>query len=362
MNRKVIFVLICSRMTLLLTYLGVALIFSFLCSILEAALLSTSPIYINMRMKEGKKYAHQLSHFKSNIDLPLSAILTLNTFAHTIGAAGVGSQVQEIWGNEYLTIASLILTLIILIASEIIPKTLGALYWKEMSRFTAISLRIMIYSPLYPFIILTNFITRRLRKDNASDPRISKTEFRAITDSVIEDGVMDEGESQILQNLMRFQSIRVKSIMTPQVVVVAADENTLIETFYESHEDIPFSRIPVYQGELNQVTGFVLKDEIMEMIIEKKGNRPLKEIARPIPMVKEDTPIFRLFSKLIETRAHIAIAVDEYGTVSGLVTMEDIFETLIGIEIVDEMDNVEDMQVLARKNWETRAKKLGLIE
>ena len=349
-------------MGLLFTYLGIALIFSFLCSILEAALLSTTPIYINMKLKEGRKYAMQLSHFKNNIDLPLSAILTLNTFAHTIGAAGVGSQVQEVWGNEYLTIASLILTLIILIASEIIPKTLGALYWKELSHFTVIALRIMIYSPLYPFIILTNFITRRLRKDRASDPRISKTEFRAITDSVIEDGVMDDEESQILKNLMRFQSIRVKSIMTPQVVMVAAEETTPIEIFYESHEDIPFSRIPVYAREINQITGFVLKDEIMEMIIEKKGNQPLKDITRPIPMVQEDTPIFRLFSKLIETKAHIAVAVDEYGMVSGLVTMEDLFETLIGIEIVDEMDSVEDMQVLARQNWETRAKKLGLIK
>lgn len=349
-------------MGLLFTYLGIALLFSFLCSILEAALLSTTPIYINMKLKEGRKFAMQLSHFKSNIDLPLSAILTLNTFAHTIGAAGVGSQVQEVWGNEYLTIASLILTLIILIASEIIPKTLGALYWKELSRFTVIALRIMIYSPLYPFIILTNFITRRLRKDRATDPRISKTEFRAITDSVIEDGVMDDEESQILKNLMRFQTIRVKSIMTPQVVMVAAEERTSIEQFYKSHEDIPFSRIPVYTGEINQITGFVLKDEIMEMIIEKKGGQSMKEISRPIPMVQEDAPIFRLFSKLIETKAHIAIAVDEYGMVSGLVTMEDIFETLIGIEIVDEMDSVEDMQVLARQNWETRAKKLGLIK
>jgi CBS domain containing-hemolysin-like protein len=315
-----------------------------------------------MKLKEGRKYANRLTHYKDNIDLPLSAILTLNTFAHTIGAAGVGSQVQKVWGDEYLTVASIILTLIILIASEIIPKTLGALYWKELARFTTVALRVMIYSPLYPFIVLTNFITRKLRKDRVSDPRISKTEFRAITDSVIEDGVIDDEESRILQNLMKFQSIQVKSIMTPQVVMIAAEEQTPIETFYETHEDIPFSRIPIYHEEINQMTGFALKDEIMEMIIEKKGKNPLKAITRPIPMVQEETPIIRLFSKLIETKVHIAVVMDEYGTVSGLVTMEDIFETLIGIEIVDEMDNVEDMQLLARKNWETRAKKLGLIK
>ena len=308
-------------MALLLTYLGIALLFSFLCSILEAVLLSTSSIFINMKLKEGKKYATRLDYYKKNIDLPLSAILTLNTFAHTIGAAGVGSQVQELWGNKYLAIASVILTLIILIGSEIIPKTLGALYWKELSRFMVVSLRIMIYSPLYPFILLTNFITRSLRHGKSGKSSISEPEFRAITDSVIKNGVIEDEESRILQNLMKFKDILVKSIMTPQIVIKAAEESTSIEQFYEKNQDMPFSRIPIYQKELNQFSGFVLKDEVMEMIIEKKGEEPLKTIARPITAVNEDTPIIRLFSKLIERKAHIAIVVDEYGMVSGLVTM-----------------------------------------
>lgn len=349
-------------MGLLFTYLVIALFFSFLCSILEASLLSTTPVFINMKIKEGKKYAIALKQYKKHIDLPLAAILTLNTFAHTIGAAGVGSQAQKIWGEEYLTITSIILTLVILIASEIVPKTLGATYWKRMGRFSVIALRIMIYSPLYPFIILTNFITKVLRRDNEHTSIISQTEFRAITDSVIEEGIIDEDESQLLQNLMKFRHIKIRSIMTPQVVVVAADENTPIEKFYESHEDIPFSRIPVYRDELNNFTGFVLKDELMEMIIDEKGQKPLKAIARPIKIVNEEMPIIKLFYKLIDLKAHIAMVVDEYGQVSGLVTMEDVFETLIGLEIVDEMDNVEDMQVLARKNWEERARKLGLIK
>jgi len=349
-------------MALLFVYLGIALLFSFLCSILEAALLSTSSVYINMKLKEGKKYAKRLDYYKKNIDLPLAAILTLNTFAHTVGATGVGSQVQKLWGNTYLGIASIILTLIILIGSEIIPKTLGALYWKELSRFTVHSLRVLIYSPLYPFIILTNSITRLLRKGRSGKSTISEPEFRAITDTVIESQVMEDEESRILQNLMKFQSILVKSIMTPQIVIKAAEESTTIDAFYEENQDIPFSRIPIYKQELNQFSGFVLKDEVMEMIIEKKGKEPLNSIVRPITAVNEDTPIIRLFSKLIERKAHIAIVVDEYGMVSGLVTMEDLFETLIGLEIVDEMDDVEDMQVLARKTWEARAKKLGLIK
>lgn len=349
-------------MGLLFTYLIIALVFSFLCSILEASLLSTTPVFIKMKIREGKKYAKTLDSYKSNIDLPLAAILTLNTFAHTIGAAGVGSQVQKVWGNEYLTLASLILTLIILIASEIIPKTLGALYWKSLGRFTVITLRIMIYSPLYPFIFLTNFITRLLRRDQEGVTRISKSEFRAITDSVIEEGVIETEESRILQNLMKFQSIQVKSIMTPQIVIEAADEETPIDEWYNQHSDTPFSRIPIYKEELNAITGFVLKDEVMEMIIEKRGEMPMKSILRPITMVHEETPIVRFLSKLIERKVHMTIVVDEYGQVSGLVTMEDLFETLIGLEIVDEMDSVEDLQVLARKNWEDRAKKMGLIK
>lgn len=348
-------------MGLLFVYLSIGLVLSFLCSILEASLLSTSPYFINMKIKEGKKYAVKMDIFKKNIDLPLAAILTLNTFAHTLGAAGVGSQAQKIWGEEYVTITSVVLTLIILFVSEIIPKTLGAIYWKKLGSFTVVSLKIMIYSPLYPFIMMAHFMTKRFKKNQPPDT-MSRTEFEAITDSVIEEGIMKDEESQLLQNLMKFESIIVKSIMTPQIVIIAEEENTSIETFYESREDIPFSRIPIFEKELNQITGFVLKDEIMEMIIDGKGKKPMKSIARKIRTVEENLPIIKLFYKLIELKAHIAMVVDEYGMVSGLVTMEDAFETLIGLEIVDEMDNVEDMQVLARKNWETRAKKLGLIK
>lgn len=348
-------------MGFLILYLAVALIFSFFCSMLEASLLSTSPIFINTKIREGKAYAKSLFHYKKSIDRPLAAILTLNTFAHTIGAAGVGSQAQIIWGDEYLTITSVILTLVILFGSEIIPKTLGAVYWKKLGRFTAISLKIMIWSPLYPFILLTQFITRKLKRNQPSGT-VSRSEFQAITDSVIEEGVMKEEEAQLLQNMMKFNKIKTKSIMTPRVVVVAADENTSVEEFYELQKEMPFSRIPVYHGDLNQVTGFVLKDEFMEMMIEGKGDMPLKEIKRDIHFVIETMPIIRLFYQFIDMKIHIAMVVDEYGTISGIVTMEDIIETLIGLEIVDEMDNVEDMQILARKNWEERARKLGFIK
>jgi CBS domain containing-hemolysin-like protein len=187
-------------------------------------------------------------------------------------------------------------------------------------------------------------------------------EFEALTDSVIEEGIMDDEESQLLKNLMKFNQIRTVSIMTPRVVVFAVEENMPIQEFYENHKEVPFSRIPVYREELLHTSGFVLKDEIMEMIIDGKGDRPVKEIKREIRMVVENMPIIRLFYKFIELKIHIAMVLDEYGMISGIVTMEDIIETLIGLEIVDEMDDVEDMQVLARKNWEQRARKLGFIK
>jgi CBS domain containing-hemolysin-like protein len=251
--------------------------------------------------------------------------------------------------------------LVILIGSEIIPKTLGAVYWKKLGAFTVISLKIMIYSPLYPFIILSQFITGKLKKKQP-EGTVSRSEFRAITDSVIEEGVINEEESQLLKNLMKFNQIKTNSIMTPRTVLHAADENTLIRDYYEEYKEMPFSRIPLFGEELDHTTGFVLKDEIMQMIIEESGDSPLKEIKREIPLVVENTPIIRLFYNFIEKKVHIAMVVDEYGSVSGIVTMEDIIETMIGLEIVDEMDSVEDMQILARKNWELRAKKLGFIE
>ena len=347
-------------MVLLFIYLFVALFFSFLCSILEAILLSITPSYVGAKVKENKKYAGRLQKYKENIDLPLAAILTINTFAHTIGAAGVGSQVQTIWGNEYLSIASAILTIIILIFSEIIPKTIGANYWKQLSSFATITLTIMIYSPLYPIIWLSNQITKLLSK-NKDNSVLSRSEFHAMAEIGVKEGIFKEEESKILMNLMVFNKISVKNIMTPRTVVLAAKNNLLINEFFETNEKIRFSRIPVYEEDIDNVTGYVLKDDIMQNIIEHKENKTLKDLSREIKVVSEQMPIIRLFYKLIEDKEHIAMVVGEYGEMVGIVTMEDIIETLLGTEIMDELDNVEDMQEQAKLIWEKRAKRLGLI-
>ena len=348
-------------MLLLFLYLFIALFFSFLCSILEASLLSITPAYIGSKINEGKSYATSLKRLKMQIDLPLSAILTLNTFAHTLGAAGVGAQAQKIWGNQYLSLVSGGLTLIILIFSEIIPKTLGATYWKRLAKFTTISLKILIYSPLYPFIYLSKFITQLLNP-NKEESFLSLAEFQAIAERGIKEGLFVEEESKILMNLLRFNRITARDIMTPRTILIAAEETLSIEDFYNHTSELNVSRIPVYDETIDNITGYVLKDELLQNIINNAGSNSLKQIRREIITVNEKMPIIKLFNKLIVAKEHIAILVGEYGETAGIVTTEDIIETLLGIEIMDEQDNIEDMQKQARRNWESRAKRMGLLE
>ncbi len=348
-------------MFLLFVYLFIALFFSFLCSLLEATLLSITPSFIAAKVNENKSYGKTLKKFKEEIDTPLAAILTLNTFAHTIGAAGVGAQAQKVWGNEYLSIVSAVLTLLILILSEIIPKTIGATFWKGLARFTATTLQILIYSPLYPFIILSKFITRILNRKKAKTV-FSRAEFQAMTEIGIQEGIFKEEESKILINLMKFNYIVVKSIMTPRVVVVAASQENTVKEFFEKKEKLRVSRIPIYHENIDEITGYVLKDDLMEKMIDNKTNVKLKSLGRNLMVVNEKMPIIRLFYRFIEEKEHIAMVVGEYGEMAGIVTMEDVIETLLGTEIMDELDNVEDMQKQAMKVWERRAKRLGLID
>ena len=347
-------------MILLFVYLFIALFFSFLCSLLEAALLSITPSFIAAKVNENKSYARSLKKFKEEVDLPLSATLTLNTFAHTIGAAGVGAQAQKVWGNEYLSITSAVLTLLILILSEIIPKTIGASFWKRLAPFTARTLTVLIYSPLYPFIVLSKFITKILNKQKGS-AILSRAEFQAMAEIGVQEGIFKKEESQILMNLMKFNNIVVKSIMTPRTVVVASSEDTTIKNFFEKYQKIRVSRIPIYRENIDNISGYVLKDDLMQNMIDKKWHRQLKTLSRNIMVVNEKMPIIRLFYKLIQQKEHIAMVVGEYGEMSGIVTMEDVIETLLGAEIVDELDNIEDMQKQAMQIWERRAKRLGLI-
>lgn len=345
-------------MTLLIVYFLIALLFSFLCSLIESVILSVTPSYITKKIQEGKEYAQWLKKYKNNIDRPLAAILTLNTFAHTIGAAGVGSQAQKIWGNEYLSIVSIILTLLILIFSEIIPKTIGANFWMSLTRFTVMVLRILMWV-LYPFVLISQYITKAFNI-NKRKSVLSRSDFSAMAELAEEEGVIGHSESRIIQNIARFDQLKVRDIMTPRTVVFAANEETTIGDFYAEDPDFVFSRIPLFKESIDKINCYILKDELLLKVIEKDVNESLKSISRPIVTVYKNLPIPQLYKKLINDNEHIALVIDEYGGTAGIVSLEDVIETILGLEIIDETDNIEDLQKTARQKWETRAKKMGL--
>ena len=367
-------------MGLLLFYAFISIFFSFLCSILEAVLLSITPTYLNVKKQEGKEYAAQLEALKKDVDKPLIAILTLNTVAHTVGAILVGvqakvayvelygTQTQSIFGIEFtedlmVGVVSTIMTILILVASEIIPKTIGATYWKQLSNFTAKALNIMVFILKWTGLLwLLQLFTKLIGKKGHHGSVLSREDFTAMTDIAHEEGVFEESESKVIKNLLRFDEILAKDIMTPRTVMKIASEETSIQQFFDENRPLRFSRIPLFKERADNITGFFLKDELMEAIINKQGKEPLSTLKREILVTNRSKPIPELFEKFVEQRNHISLVVDEYGSVSGLVTMEDVIETLLGLEIMDESDNVEDLQVLARRNWQTRAKRLGIIE
>jgi len=333
--------------------------FSFLCSILEAVLLSITPSYVSIKEQEGSPVATKLKGFKEDIDRPLSAILTLNTIAHTLGAIMVGKYAAKVVGNSELWEAAIatFMTLAILIFSEIIPKTIGANNWKRLTPFTVRTLGFLNWI-LYPLVSLSQLITKTFKKEKDKSV-LSRADFLIMAEIARTQGIFKEGESNIMQNLLRFDNIRVNDVMTPRTVVFSVPESMTIQEFYDKNE-LRFSRIPIYKNTPDEITGYVLKDQVLLSLIQEKGNEPLSTLRREITMTQNDEPIPQLFNKLMEKREHIALSVGDFGGITGLVTIEDIIETLLGMEIVDEFDNEEDMQAHARKIWKVRAEKLGL--
>ena len=355
-------------MTLLLVYATVSIFFSFLCSILEAVLLSVTPTFINVKKSQGLAYAQTLEELKKDVDKPLIAILTLNTIAHTVGAILVGVQAEqlpykiEILGFNIVGIVSAIMTILILVVSEIIPKTIGASYWKQLANFTSKALIVLMFPLKYTGILWLLQLTTKLIGKKGHGSVLSREGFVAMTDIAQQEGVFQESESKVIKNLINFKEVLVRDIMTPRTVLKSADEEQTIQSFFDEHPMLRFSRIPIYGDNPDNITGYFLKDQLLEAIIKGNGNKPLKEIKRTILVTNRDLPIPSLFEQLIDQREHIALVVDEYGSVSGLVTQEDMIETLLGLEIMDESDNIEDLQLLARKSWERRAKRLGIID
>ncbi|MEX2593372.1 MAG: hemolysin family protein [Anditalea sp.] len=345
-------------MTLLILYLFLALAVSFFCSTLEAALLSITPSYIQTQEEQGKSYAKSLRKLKLNIDEPLSAILSFNTIAHTVGAAGVGAQAVKIFGSQYFGWISAGLTIAILIFSEIIPKSIGANYWKKLAPYISGILNAMIFI-LYPFVKVSQFITNAFK--GKGEQTISREEVAALTNIATKEGIFEEGESTIINNLIRFKSILVANVMTPRTVTTVLEEMETLEGFFANKASHKFSRIPVYKGSIDDITGYVLKYDVLEKLAEDQFSLTLGDLRRDISVVYEYDSIPSVLEMLMDKREHIALVVDKYGGMAGIVTLEDILETLLGLEIQDEMDSETDMQQLARKQWVERARKMGII-
>jgi CBS domain containing-hemolysin-like protein len=325
---------------------------------MEAVLLSTPVSYLKTKEKESKG-ASLMIRQKLRIDRPLSAILSLNTVAHTVGAAGVGAQAVKVFGDVYFGLVSAILTLLILVFTEIIPKTIGARFSRELAMISAHIIRIMIIIT-YPLVIGSAYITRIISRRPAGHTT-SREEISVLAHIGTEEGIFGEKENKIIQNLIRLKKIRVTEIMTPRVVVTVANENLPLDEFLIGKEFLKFSRIPVYSGNEEHITGYVFRQNVFEKLAEDQTGLKLKDIKREIVIIPGSKPLFGVWETLLEKKEHIALVVDEYGGMDGIVTMEDIIETLLGFEIVDEKDTITDMQQYARERWKMRQEKYRLI-
>lgn len=339
-------------MALLLAYLFLALFVSFTCSIMESVLLSTPSSFLIVKQEAGNKWAGNFLELKNTIDKPLSAILSLNTVAHTIGAAGVGAQAVKIWGEASFGIVSAILTILILIITEIIPKTIGARFWRKLAKFSAFTIRFMMIIT-YPLVVMSALITKLFTRKKG-EKTVSREEIAALASIGADEGVFTESEFKIIQNILKLKRIRAIQIMTPRVVVVHANENITLNEFLKEKENLKFSRIPVYSGNDENISGYVFRQTVFEKLAEGKHDLLLKDIKREIVIAPNTIELFPLWKKLLEQKEHIALIVDEYGGLDGIVTMEDIIETVLGLEILDEKDTITDMQKYARERWKLR--------
>lgn len=333
-------------MGLILLYFLGALSLSFLCSVLEAVLLSTPMSYISMRENQGSKTATLMKQYKNNVDRPVGAILSLNTIAHTIGSAGVGAESIKIFGEQYFGLISAILTLLILVLSEIIPKTIGASYWRSLALPSTRIIRVLILIT-YPLVLLSELITK-VFTPRGNQASMSREEVSAMVDVGTTEGIFRESESKLIKSCIALSGVKARQIMTPSIVVESACQDLTVKDF-QAKQSWSFSRIPVYAGDKDYITGYVLKDAVLKLLSEDQFHVKLSDLKRPILTFREEESVFQIWEKMLEKREHISVIIDEYGGLRGLVTMEDIIETMTGVEIVDEDDVAVDMQVLAKE-------------
>ena len=345
-------------MLLLFLLLAGTLGLSFVCSILEAVVLSITPSFVEALKNSKPKLGKLIQRLKRDPERPLSAILSLNTIANTAGATAVGAQAFKVFGAPAVGIVSAILTLLVLFFSEIIPKTIGATYWRSLSPVTARMIQTLIIL-LFPFVLVGSFF-RAIISRGRKALRVSEEEIKAMADLGREEGVFQDSESRVLKNVIKFGSLKVRGIMTPRTVVVAFPETTKVSEIMKADLGLRFSRIPIYNANIDNVTGYVLKSDLLLTAARGGYDKRLLSLNRDISVVPDTQSLRDIFAYFLDKRDKIAILVDQYGGMAGIVTMEDVVEALLGLEIVDESDTDIDMQKLARTRWEKRAQQMGI--
>jgi CBS domain containing-hemolysin-like protein len=340
--------------TITLSFIFVILI-SFICSLCEAVLLSLSPAFIAVESEEKPKAGKMLQSVTENADRSLSAILTLNTISHTLGSAWITYLVHHEFGETWVTLFSVFLTFMILIFSEILPKTIGKNNSKSLAVFTAYTVQIMIIT-LYPVVKLSEYISKALTSPS-DEPDVTRDEMIKSAEIGVEEGTLKSRESLIIKNLMMLDKILISDIMTPRSVFMALDASLTVEQISKKYRPIRFSRIPVYEDSLDNIIGLTHRYKILEALSQDLHTQNVRDLIEPIASLSENMSVSQALDFFVKAKDHLALVSDEYGVVSGLVTLEDTVETLLGVEIVDEFDNIEDMRKYAHDQWQLRKKK-----
>jgi len=340
-------------MTLLLVYIALTVGVSFLCSISEAAILSLNMSHVNIIKKEKPKAGALLEDLKSNMDVSISAILVFNTIANTLGAAGIGAEAANLFGMEFVFYVSIALTLLILFISEIIPKTIGAVYFKEVAPIVAYIIKFFVFFS-YPLTKVTLFVTKQISK-NSTHHLVTREELLETTLLVEDSGHIDEKESDVIENVLSLSKSKVSDILTPRSVVFALEKSMSIEEILKTEGIKKFSRIPVYEGSIDNIIGDLLSKKVFQKAIKSKEGG-IEDLIDPLFSIHENIPVSYALDMFIKRKEHMFLVTDNYGQTEGIVTLEDCIETLLGLEIMDESDTTEDMRKLAKEKMKLKQK------
>lgn len=335
--------------TVLIIYIVIALGVSFLCSVLEAVLLSTTPSYVEQLADQGKRAGRLMQRHKQDVERPISAILTLNTIAHTVGAAGAGAEAAGLFGNQFLGLISAVLTLLILVFSEIIPKTLGAVYWRKLTPPAAYVIQVLVVG-LSPAVWFFEKLTVLLRT-NQSEVTVTRADLEMLVRIGAKEGSLLEQENRVMRNLLRLNQVKVETIMTPRTVMTALPQALTIQEVMERYSAVPYSRIPLYKDDRDDVVGYVLRYHILQKSVLGEHHVTLESLRQPIKVIPETASVGQVLTDFVNQQEHIFLVLDEYGGTAGIVTLEDAIESLLGMEITDESDVVADLRQLAEQRF-----------